>query len=71
MEDVNCQICNDGDYADDDLIVFCAKCNISVHQKCYGIPKIPNEDWICELCLNFGPNGRFLRCPLCPKEAEQ
>ncbi|EAS02021.2 PHD zinc finger protein (macronuclear) [Tetrahymena thermophila SB210] len=67
MEDMACQICNDGDYTDDDLIVFCSKCNISVHQRCYGIPKIPNDDWICELCLSFGPEGKYLRCALCTK----
>jgi bromodomain and PHD finger-containing protein 1 len=67
LEDMVCQICNDGDYAEDDLIVFCARCNISVHQRCYGIPKIPNDDWICEVCQNFGNEGRYLRCPLCSK----
>ncbi|EGR28743.1 PHD-finger family protein, putative [Ichthyophthirius multifiliis] len=66
-EDIPCQICNDKDFADDDLIVFCSKCNISVHQRCYGILKIPNDDWICELCVNFGPQGQLMRCPLCPK----
>lgn len=38
-----------------------------VHQQCYGIVDIPSGDWICELCLNFGPEGRYLRCPLCTK----
>lgn len=38
-----------------------------VHQQCYGIVNIPKGDWICDLCLNFGPEGKYLRCPLCTK----
>ncbi|CAD8142523.1 unnamed protein product [Paramecium octaurelia] len=67
LDDALCQVCNDGDYTDDNLIVFCSKCNISVHQKCYLIEIIPNEDWICDVCQTFGPNGQYLRCALCPK----
>ncbi|CAD8140475.1 unnamed protein product [Paramecium octaurelia] len=67
LDDALCQVCNDGDYTDDNLIVFCSKCNISVHQKCYLIEVIPNEDWICDVCQTFGPNGQYLRCALCPK----
>lgn len=40
---------------------------MSVHQRCYGIPVIPKGDWICNVCLNFGPQGKCLRCPLCDK----
>ncbi|CAD8127054.1 unnamed protein product [Paramecium sonneborni] len=67
LDDALCQVCNDGDYTDDNLIVFCSKCNISVHQKCYLIDIIPNEDWICDVCQTFGSNGQYLRCALCPK----
>ncbi|CAD8046743.1 unnamed protein product [Paramecium sonneborni] len=67
LDDALCQVCNDGDYTDDNLIVFCSKCNISVHQKCYLIEVIPSEDWICDVCQTFGPNGQYLRCALCPK----
>lgn len=40
---------------------------MSVHQECYGIPTIPEGDWICDVCLNFEENGKYLRCPLCDK----
>eukprot|EP00828_Plagiopyla_frontata_P011486 TRINITY_DN16355_c0_g1_i1.p3 TRINITY_DN16355_c0_g1~~TRINITY_DN16355_c0_g1_i1.p3 ORF type:complete len:237 (-),score=53.02 TRINITY_DN16355_c0_g1_i1:1250-1960(-) len=43
IDDITCQICNDGDYSDDNQIVLCSKCNISVHQKCYGLPIVPKE----------------------------
>lgn len=53
QEDAQCAICNNGDYEDEDLIVFCGNCNIPVHQKCYGIDEIPEVDWICNNCLAF------------------
>ena len=40
-EDAKCQICTDGDYTDDNLIVFCSMCNISLHQRCVGLAKVP------------------------------
>ncbi len=41
-------------------------CNISVHQKCYGINELPSGDWICQVCTAFGAKqGKLLRCPLC------
>jgi len=67
LEDAICQICNDADYSDDDLIVFCAKCNIGVHQQCYGIPVLPEGDWICDVCITFQEKGKYLRCPFCDK----
>lgn len=42
---------------------------MSVHQDCYGIIEVPKGDWICKLCLEFGPNGKYMRCPLCTKRA--
>jgi len=66
-DDIICQACNDGDYEEDNLIVICAKCNISVHQKCYKILAIPINDWICNVCLSFEPSqGKLLKCSLCP-----
>ena len=32
---------------------------------CYGLQKVPEEDWVCVLCETFGSRGRMLRCPLC------
>ena len=32
---------------------------------CYGLDKIPEGDWACDLCLRFGKKGKLLRCPLC------
>ena len=62
-DDFVCLVCNDGDYGDDNLIVFCSRCNICVHQKCYGFSKVPEGDWYCDSCIHFGPYGKYVRCP--------
>ena len=68
QEDAQCAICNNGDYEDEDLIVFCGACNIPVHQRCYGIDKIPDNDWICNNCWAFNlRRGIMVKCILCPK----
>ena len=36
-DDYVCQVCSEGDTADGNLIVFCSRCSITVHQKCYGL----------------------------------
>lgn len=51
------------------MIVFCGNCNIPVHQSCYGIEQLPEEDWICYNCLIFGlKRGLMVNCLLCPKK---
>lgn len=35
-------------------MVFCDLCNICVHQACYGIQEIPDGDWLCRPCKEFG-----------------
>lgn len=69
QEDAQCVICNSGDYEDEDMIVFCGLCNIPVHQSCYGIDHLPEEDWICYNCQVFGlKRGLMINCVLCPKK---
>jgi hypothetical protein len=44
-----CCVCDsDVDY-DCDRLVSCDGCSITVHQSCYGIPDLPDEDemWLC------------------------
>lgn len=60
-----CQVCTSGDYSDSNQIVFCSKCNVSVHQLCYGLSQVPEGDWICQVCLVFGARGKYLDCALC------
>ena len=67
-DDVVCHVCGDGEYEDDNLILYCSKCNITVHQKCYGVLVIPEEDWICHLCRSFNDVNicNNMECILCP-----
>ncbi len=67
-DDVVCSICNDGDYEDDNLIVYCSICHITVHQRCYGITIVPKDDWICHSCLVFNNINisNNTECILCP-----
>lgn len=62
-----CQICNGSDTTESDSIVFCSRCSITVHQRCYRLNEVPSQDWICNLCLEFKDKGRYLRCPMCTR----
>ncbi len=65
-DDVVCLICNDGDYEDNDLIVYCSSCHMTVHQNCYGIIDLPEGDWVCHPCRAFEDKSRDVECLLCP-----
>lgn len=66
-DDIVCLVCNDGDYEDNDLIVYCSKCQMTVHQNCYGITNIPEEDWLCDPCKAFeDERSKEIECILCP-----
>ena len=64
-DSIVCSVCNNGDNEENNLIVICEKCNLPVHQACYGIKKIPEGDWLCSACHhNLAYNSRT--CVLCP-----
>ncbi|XP_038127653.1 protein Jade-3 [Cyprinodon tularosa] len=63
-EDVICDVCRSPDSEEGNDMVFCDKCNICVHQACYGIVKVPVGNWLCRTCvLSIDP-----QCLLCPKK---
>ncbi|XP_051035261.1 protein Jade-3 isoform X1 [Phodopus roborovskii] len=63
-EDVICDVCRSPDSEEGNDMVFCDKCNVCVHQACYGILKIPEGSWLCRSCVL----GIYPQCVLCPKK---
>ncbi|XP_019504899.1 PREDICTED: protein Jade-3 isoform X2 [Hipposideros armiger] len=63
-EDVICDVCRSPDSEEGNDMVFCDKCNVCVHQACYGILKIPEGSWLCRSCVV----GIHPQCVLCPKK---
>ncbi|EFN53262.1 hypothetical protein CHLNCDRAFT_58651 [Chlorella variabilis] len=45
-----CAVCGDGRSEPPNPIVFCERCDVAVHQHCYGIGVLPEGDWLCEPC---------------------
>ena len=67
-EDWICNICNNGDLDDNQLIYECDECSVTVHQSCYGILTDSVENWICDSCKKFKNKEKTynLECILCP-----
>ncbi|KAM8875232.1 protein Jade-3 isoform 1-T1 [Spinachia spinachia] len=61
-EDVICDVCRSPDSEEGNDMVFCDKCNICVHQACYGIVKVPVGNWLCRTCV-LGIDPQCLLCP--------
>jgi hypothetical protein len=51
-----CCVCFDGESNELNPIVFCERCNISVHKSCYGMGELPDGDWNCDTCARASTN---------------
>lgn len=58
-----CDVCNSDKKFKTNKLLNCAKCKVTLHQKCYSLIKINNE-WNCDYCVtNSSEEKQCIACP--------
>ncbi|KAF4470952.1 origin recognition complex subunit 4 [Fusarium albosuccineum] len=65
-DEIVCAICLKPDSKAPNQIILCDICDFAVHQECYGVPDIPEGDWLCKSCAQED----VLKTPKKTKEVE-
>ena len=40
-----CAVCREYQSFENNEIIFCDKCNVAVHQRCYDVAEVPDGAW--------------------------
>ncbi|OWZ14861.1 Kinesin [Phytophthora megakarya] len=68
IDDGTCVVCFDGQSPETNPIIFCDRCELAVHQRCYGMDKVPSNEFICDRCRSTREGidpARDVFCQLC------
>jgi len=60
-----CAVCGEEESFEDNLILFCERCGVGVHQWCYAVRRVPADEWLCDPCA-AELDVAALECPGCP-----
>ena len=65
-----CAVCSSEVDYDTDQLIHCHSCGIAVHQSCYGVRPLPQQEdkWVCRACEHVHGGGRQPQCVACPVE---
>ena len=67
-----CAVCFDPNWDEENALVVCGGCDVAVHQLCYHIPHVPDDEWLCAPCVDTPSRTRASAiasrsCRLCPQ----
>lgn len=70
FSETDCNICFHTFFEQNNPVVYCSRCKISLHKLCYGIEKIPENDYYCDVCEMQikDKKNKVVCCFLCKKE---
>ena len=59
-----CTACGGDSWGTGNEILFCDRCDLTVHQKCYGVHRVPKGKWYCDACkAGFETPPPCIFCP--------